>query len=219
MLLDSIYENLIASAEPALTKQRLALYVIFLIFISPDIDKIFDPLFINLPIIDALNKVLEVLKSLTLLIYAYIGLIVFFFVPYIHFFISTWLSKTHINKSLKLIEVNEALSRKNNSEIREMISERYDEFRLNAEKSTSNINSLIRNAEALSISTVIYFYASIYHHFFHYTLSIAIVILAFLLLRKAQQLIVIEYLKFVLPYKILTDRYSSAFDESTAPKS
>lgn len=216
MLLESIYKGLFSIAEPAFTMQRAFFYFLFIVSLSPSIDSFFNPIIFNDAIGNALKTFVTVIETTAVVNYLLSAIFVFYLLPFFHYYICIFLSKLELKKAASLIEISENLSKKNNEEIKDIIIHNFEAFRMDADRTKAEISRIMASTESLSISAFYYLFFSIkFDAFSLWAAGVLVVWVALVLL--AQRRVTLAYLKHVLPYKVLSDRYALVFEDS--PKS
>lgn len=209
-MIDKIIDSIFDLASPALTRLRITIFLISLIFLSPKFDEIFNQSPIKISLSELWSTTINIVTSIEATSLAISFLTTFYLAPFAIKHTLMALIKFHISHAESLTKEISAFSKSNMVTFKDIVKHDFENIRTKKENAIATIESKKNACEVLLLMTLLYFFSSMKNDVINLVFLLIICTILLSSLFYNSRSILIMYLKDVAKYKILIQKIELA---------
>lgn len=204
-MIDGIISAVIDSASPAITRWRTAFVILSLLLVSPKFEKIFALNFLLIDLKESIALFSDLLASSNTL--AAVGIVLCFYIilPYVNYAILKFFTFKSVGMAEPLLKKIDQFRKNKKEEIERIIEESFDSKKEVANSSIVLIDKYKEISEIAAMSFAMYAIASFKLSVFNLYIGVFLMIIYIVSSYIVASKILIVYLKFVAPFKVMED--------------
>jgi len=204
-MIDGIISSVIESASPAITKWRTSFLLLSLIFLSPELDKLFSVSLLSVDLMQSAAIFGDLLASSKVLFALVLSFFFYIFVPYINYGVLKYFTFKNIGLADPLLVKIDEIRKKKKEDIEKIIEESFDFMKERSKTSAIDIVLYKERSEIVIMSLIMYTISSLYLNVFNIYISVLLFSIYIFSSYISARKILLVYLKDVAPFKVLED--------------
>ena len=202
-MIDRIVNSALDSASPLLIRWRVTFFFLSLVYMSPEFEELFRPLFYNLSLSEFWDKVTHVILSNKIWSAFIMAASVFYIIPSLIYYTLRKASSKNIKHAELLVDELVKFRKKTHSEIEDIVATSFEDWKCKALAAERDIEKLKNMCEASVFSALFYTFSSLVLNVLIAPLSITLFVVACGVLYWSSRKILLAYLRNIAMFRIL----------------